>query len=298
MPNLPSRRTKTELLEEYNKLLAQHEDLRRTAQLVSDPQSVALISKVEGYTMDQLTHSITDLKSSVNATLNELADKLIAEAQKFSEIQKAIEVAKKNLELNYHVQVAADTLDRLIADHKTQSATFQDEISAKRRDWTREQEERDYTLTVAARRGQEEFEEKRGKQDRLFKEREEALTHQETEMAQLHAQTQNFPNQLERALAQREQDLSKRMRTEFDAQMASAKKDWDAQKNIFEMRIGNLEERIKMQQNEAGALKGELERANKRVQELAIKIIESGSRTAARLEEASTSQSAETKQSS
>ena len=52
MSTLPmAKKTKTELLEEYDKLLAQHEELRRTAQLVGDPQSVALISKVEGYTM-------------------------------------------------------------------------------------------------------------------------------------------------------------------------------------------------------------------------------------------------------
>ena len=276
-----TKKTKTELLEEYDKLLAQHEELRRTAQLVGDPQSVALISKVEGYTMDQLTKSIIDLKSSVNATLNELADKLIAEAQKFGEIQKAIAIAKKNLELHYHTQVAADTLDRLVADYKTQSITLEEEISAKRRVWTREQEERDYTLALSARRVQEEFAERETKQDRILKEREAALTKQEQEIVQLRAQTQNFPNQLERALAQREQEPAKRLRAEFDAQLAIAKKDWEAQENIHEMRVENFEERVKMQNTEINALKGELERANKHIQGLAIKIIESGARVAA-----------------
>lgn len=286
MANPPSRKTKTELQEEYNKLLAQHEDLRRTAQLVGDPQSVALISRVEGYTMDQLTLSIADLKSSVSATLNELADKLIAEAQKFGEIQKAIDVAKKNLELHYHVQVAADTLDRLIADYKSQSVALEEEIAAKRRVWTREQEERDYTLTVATRRAQEEFEERKVKQDRAFKEREDALLKQEQEIAQLRAQTQNFPGQLDRALVQREQETTKRLRAEFDAQIASAKKDWEAQKSIYEMRLANLEERIKSQNTENLALRAEVEKANKRVQELAIKIIESGARANLKPEEA------------
>ncbi|MEK7189473.1 MAG: hypothetical protein AAB666_00640, partial [Patescibacteria group bacterium] len=177
MSTLPmAKKTKTELLEEYDKLLAQHEELRRTAQLVGDPQSVALISKVEGYTMDQLTLSITDLKSSVNATLNELADKLIAEAQKFGEIQKAIAIAKKNLELHYHTQVAADTLDRLVADYKTRSVELEEKISTERRVWAREQEERGYTLDMVSRRAQEEFAEREAKQDRALKEREAALT--------------------------------------------------------------------------------------------------------------------------
>lgn len=275
-----AKKTKSELMEEYDKLLSQHEELRRTAQLVGDPQSVALISKVEGYTMDKLTLSITDLKSSVNATLNELADKLIAEAQKFGEIQKAIAIAKKNLELHYHVQVAADTLDRLVADYKTQSVALEENISAERRVWTREQEERDYTLTLAARRAQEEFSEREAKQDRALKERAEALAKQEQEIAQLRAQTQNFPNQLERALIQREQETAKRLRAESEAQMAGAKKDWEAQKNIHEMRVENFEERAKTQNTEINTLKGELERANKHIQELAIKIIESNASVA------------------
>mgnify|MGYP001560708641 CR=1 FL=1 len=279
MSTLPmAKKTKTELLEEYDKLLAQHEELRRTAQLVGDPQSVALISKVEGYTMDQLTLSITDLKSSVNATLNELADKLIAEAQKFGEIQKAIAIAKKNLELHYHTQVAADTLDRLVADYKTRSVELEEKISTERRGWAREQEERGYTLDMVSRRAQEEFAEREAKQDRALKEREAALTKQEQEVAQLRAQAQNFPNQLERALIQREQESAKRLRAELDTQMAGAKKDWEAKKNIHEIRVENFEERVKAQNAEINALKGELERANKHVQELAVKIIENSAR--------------------
>lgn len=281
---LLAKKTKTELLEEYNKLLNQHEELRRTAQLVGDPQSVALISKVEGYTVDQLTSSINELKTSVNATLGELTDKLIVEAQKFGEIQKAVELAKKNLELHYHIQVAADTLDRLLQDHKIKTLTLEDEIAAKRRDWARAQEEHAYDTNVRDRRVQEAFEEAKARQDRALKDREEALKRQEQELAQLRAQIQGFPGQLEKAQREREQEITRRLRAEFDAQSESAKKDWKAQEGLLKMQIDNLEERLKAQQQENMALRGEVEKSNKRVQELVVKIIEGGSRLASTLE--------------
>lgn len=267
------KKTKTELLEEYNKLLAKHEELRHTAQLVSDPQSVALLSKAEGYTGEQLTQSIAELKSGVHATLNELADKLITEAQRLGELQKSIGLAKKNLELHYHIQVAADTLDLLMRDYKDKTVALEEEIAAKKRDWVREQEEYGYAIKVRSRHSQEEFEETKIKQERAHKEREEAIKRQEQEVAQWREQSQGFSAQLEKALVQREQEVTKRFRAEFDAQIASAKKDWEAQKNLGEIQIAHLEERIKAQQSENAVLRQELEKANKRVQELESKLL-------------------------
>lgn len=283
-----SRKTKTELMEEYNKLLTQHEELRRTATLVSDPQSVALLSKAADYTADQVAQDISGLKSSVNVTLNELADKLIAETQKFSELQKAIDLAKKNLELHYHIQVAADTLDRLIQEHKTKTLALEEEITTKQRDWTREQEERGYAFNLELRRNQEEFVEAKVKQDRALKEREEALKQQEQEVAQLRAQVTAFPANLEKALVGCEQETAKRLHAEFDGQLASAKKDWSAQEQLYKLTISGLEERLKEEQAEITALKGEVEKSNKRVQELTIKIIESNTRMPLKPEETKT----------
>lgn len=280
-----AKKTKTELLEEYNKLLAEHEDLRRTAQLIADPQSIALISKVEGYTADQLTRSIGDLESSVNATLRELGDKLIAEAQKFGELQKAIELAKKNLDLHYRTQVAADTLDRLIAEHKTKTLAFDEEIAAKNRDWVREQEEHEYAVKTRNRRVQDEFEELKIRQDRLLKEREELLKRQEQEAQELRKKAEEFPKQLEYALREREQEVSKRLGNEFDAQTRSAQKDWGAAENVYKLRMATLEDQSKKQSAEIVLLRGEVEKANKRVQEFAVKIIEGGTKVSAKDED-------------
>ena len=288
MPTPISRKNKTELLEEYQKLLAQYDELKKTARMVSDPQSAALISKAEGYTIDQLTQSIAELKSNLNGTLNELADKLIAEAQKFEEIQKAIELAKKNLELHYHIQVAAETLDALINENKKKTLELEEEMIAKQRDWTREQEGREYVVKTQSRRTREEFEELKSQQNRTLKEREDALKLKELEIKESQTQIEGFPSQLERAMSQKEQEMTRYFKNESEKQLAVAKKDWEAQENLFKMKISNLEEHLKTQNVENVALRKEIEQANRRVQELAVTIIESGARLTAKLEETPT----------
>ena len=54
------------------------------------------------------------------------------------------------------------------------------------------------------------------------------------------------------------------------------KKDWEAEKNIFELTIKNLEETAKKQISEVASWRVEAEKAAKKAQELAIKIVESG----------------------
>lgn len=272
------KRTKSELEADYQNLLERYEELRKTAKLLSDPQSISILSTAQGYSVDNLAQSISTLKTSVNTTLNELTDKLISEAQKFSELQKAIELTKKNLDLHYHIQVGAETLDYLINEYKIKKVSFEEEIVAKKRDWTREQEERDYITKLRARRSQEEFEEAKIKQNNILKEREEQVTLQEQNVSELRNQVESFPVELNKALLQREQEVAKRLNADFDGKLSNIKKDWEGQKHIYEIKTDTLEEKLKRQDTENAALRQELETANNRVQELAIKIIEGGSK--------------------
>ena len=70
-------------------------------------------------------------------------------------------------------------------------------------------------------------------------------------------------------------ETGKRLSQEHERQMEAAKKDWQAQKNIYDLRLAGLEEDSKRQASEISLLKLEAERAGKKAQELAVKVIES-----------------------
>lgn len=291
MPQLPlSRQTKTEILEEYNKLLEKYDELKMTSKVLSEPQNMELLEKVRDYTVDNLTKSTADLKNNLNTTLNELSSKLFSEAQKFGEIQKAIELSKKNLELNYNIQIAAETLTNLIEDYRKKKAELTEETENKRRDWSREQEEYEYNAKLQRKRGDELYREERTKQENELEERENILKNREKEFIEMKKQVEEFPQKLDKLVLQKEKEIEKHFELEFQRKAELLKKDWDSQKNIYEMKLSNLEEYVKRQNSEITSLKQETERANKKAQELAVKLIESSASLPYKKEEQKTSQ--------
>lgn len=252
-----------------------YEELKMTARAVSEPAASELVSRAEGYAAGQVSEAMVQLKSTVNNAVNELADKLLAEAQKFGELKQAVDLTKKNLELHYHIQVAAETLEQLVQEYRAKTVALEEEIAGRRRDWAREQEEHEYATGREWKREEELRKEAQARREQALAEREQALANRESEWQTLKQQAENFPQVLEKATAQKEQEVSKRLAAEQERQMEAAKKDWQAQKNIYELRLAGLEENSKRQAGEISLLKMEAERAGKKAQELAVKVIES-----------------------
>lgn len=288
--------TKAEITEEYQKLLEKYDELKMTAQMVGDPKSVTLLERTRDYTVDQLTKSLAEMKTAFGASLDQFAGRLTAEAQKLGEMQQAVELSRKNLELHYHIQVAAETLQQLVAEHETKQRelakaadlerqTLADEQEKARRDWTREQEEHDYRLKVQRQRAEEQYAEAQAKREKEFRDRVEQLRQQEVDVQNLRKQVEAMPTQLERSLTQREQEVTRRLRAQADAELAAAKKEWAAAKNVLDLKISTQLEQLKQQGQEIAMLRQEAERANRKAQELAVKVIESGRGITAKPEE-------------
>ncbi|OGY84615.1 MAG: hypothetical protein A3F54_00360 [Candidatus Kerfeldbacteria bacterium RIFCSPHIGHO2_12_FULL_48_17] len=290
MPTIPlSKRTKSEILEEYDKLLQNFEELKTTAQMVHKPQSTQLLDKVKDYTFENITKSIAEQRSALNATLNNLADQILNEAQKLSELQQAITLSQKHLELQYNIHVAAETVQQLVNDHESkkqefararteQETVFQEEMEAKKRVWKREEEEHHFTLEMEQKRAQVEFEEKMKTREEVLDERMESCKQQEQELLQLRKMNEDAPKKLERALAEREKEVRQQIHEEHEHEMQKAEQKFQAEKSVLELTIKNFQEVLKKERAESVTLRQEAERANRKAQELAIKVIESNVR--------------------
>lgn len=288
--------TKSELAEEYQKLLEKYDELKMTARVVGEPKNAELLERVREYTAEHLTASLATLKAEFGKTVDEFSGRLLAEAQKLGDLQQAMDLSKKNLELHYHIQVAAETLQQLVTEHETKQRelakaaslnrqTVADEMDTARRDWEREQEEHTYRIKVQRQRAEEQYAEAQAKREQEFQERVDRLRQQEVDVQNLRKQVEAMPAQLEKALTLREQEVAKRLRAQADTELAAAKKDWAAAKNLLELTIGTQHDQLKQQSAEVAALRQEAERANRKAQELAVKVIESGRGIAAGAEE-------------
>ncbi|MDP3244463.1 MAG: hypothetical protein Q8M83_02250, partial [bacterium] len=108
--------------------------------------------------------------------------------------------------------------------------------------------------------------------------RELEIKNQETELLSLRQQVQEFPERLNRELAKKVQEVKAEDEKEWKSRLEAIKKEWEAEKRLLEMNIATLEERFKRHDAENVRLKQEAELAHKKAQELAVKVIESGTR--------------------
>jgi colicin import membrane protein len=147
-----------------------------------------------GVTPESALRGISDLKVTIDATLEQLSQALVEQAKKFAAVQEAVALQTRHLAELYDIQVAADTLATLIREHGEKQHQLEAEAAARKaavdremqetrnawdkerqriqeelatekarvkKEWQREQEEYDYNLKVQRKRDEEEYKRQR-----------------------------------------------------------------------------------------------------------------------------------------
>lgn len=281
-----SKKTKAEILEEYEKVLTQLDDMKTTSQFVHEPVQKTLLEHTKGYTVNTLTQSLSEVKTTVNTIINDLSERLFAQVNIFQELQQAIDLSRKNLELHHHIEIVAETLQNLVHDYEMKKQTFSKEMESQRflleeeiqkikRQWQREQAEYELQRDIERKKEGAKYHEQWEVKEKEFNARLIQLQQQETELQELREFKENNPKELEREIAMHTKEVTHRLEEDHKRLFESAKKDWEAQKKLYEFEIENLKDLIKRQSSEIAILRQEAERANKKSQELAIRVIES-----------------------
>lgn len=276
-----TKRTKQELVEEYEKMQEQLEELRSSAKVVHSQPSMELVEKTKAKTPQVIDKIFADFQSSLHTHLMDVRSSLLDQYATLQEFQKAITLSSQQLELQRHISLAADSLDQLVDEQARRSAAFETEmdqrkcdleeqIASKKKSWEREVEEYDYRNKLKHERDLVEAEER----EKSLASREAAIHAQEQEIAMLKKTVEQFPKELESALNKREQEATQRLTQQFIHEKALTEKETAAQARLLELTIKNLEERLTFSVQEIVALKHQTDEANAKAQALAIKAIE------------------------
>lgn len=297
-PSILAKKTKAEILEEYEKLRSRLDELKANAAMVNAPANQEAMSKAQAQTITAIAEGIEHVKEEFrqhendlvkNATqqLDQLAQEAFAKVRELDELQKAIDLSRKTLEMDYNIHIAADTLTILISDHDAKKKAFDEEFArsqqereemmrVQKRDREREQEEYAYATNLQHQRQEEEWTQERSRKEKELTDREESLHAREEETQQLQKTVELLPQRIADAERAKEKEVVERLTNEWNARVEGMKRDWDTEKRMAEFRLQNLEETIKQQTLEIAQLKKETELAVKKAQELAIKIVERG----------------------
>jgi len=209
----------------------------------------------------------------------------LIETQNQKRQQFESEMAARKEELNQEIQNARFEWAKEKGDHEAEMKE-RDLAEKKRRD--REKEEYDYSFKRQQMLTKDKFEDeksrlekeiqlKKAQMESELKEREKVIAEKEEELNDLKKKVALFPKEMEAAIGRAVKETTERLNLEAKNKEELLKKESIGERNVLTTRIESLEKTAKEQSAQIAGLTQLLEKANQKVQEIAVKALESSS---------------------
>ncbi|MGH7203151.1 MAG: hypothetical protein ACREHC_01765 [Candidatus Levyibacteriota bacterium] len=286
-PQVSQRNTKNDIIQAYQDLLEQVNE--GVAEDETSKQEKVVVDSAAQETVEKVTTDLSNLRISANQTISSLTEKLTSEAERLTTIQKAITIARKELEEINQIKTQAGMLKRMIEVQKQEEHQFEQDMATKRVSWieeqklyeeqlkkerTREEEEYTYQKNLRLKREKDMFEEEKRVWERDLQEKKKVQAQQETELIELRKKTEQFPLELDKAVKAAVMQAVGQEKKDDQIRQNFAKQEWDAKQQLSGAKITTLEQTVKAQAGEIEELKRQLEKANQQVKDIAVSFIE------------------------
>ena len=265
-------------------------------------------------TPEAVIGNLSEIRLMVNGALDRVGGALLEQAKRLTSLEEAVRLRRAEVEEVYRIEVAARTLEELVARYRTEQErverelaearsnaeaekdrwreSFEEEQADARKTWKREQEEYDYRKRTERAREEAEYQAKRkallkeldderARREQEIGAREEALAVREARLAELESRVQAFPSELEQAVVRAREEAVQAERERARATSDLAAKEAQSTEALLKQRVAALEEQTKTQATRIAELERELREAVDRVRDIALKAIEGASGAAA-----------------
>ncbi len=239
---LTTKNTKNEILNAYNELLEifQKNKKEQPKEVKQQQEKINLVEKVKENSEQNIIETINKFKTNINNELYNLSDSLLTEYNKFTELQKAIEIEEKRLKELYEINSNADTLAVLLLTQKEQKEKFEQELKEQKQ--------------------------------KVDKDIQEALTKFEIEKQKFEAEDLEYKNNIKKT-RQRENEeyeynlkLTRKKENDiYSEKMAKLEKDIATRKEAFELEISQREESVTKAEQELKELRLKSENFSKEI---------------------------------
>ncbi len=279
------KNTKGEILDAYQQLLAQ----ASSGEDAVSPEDAAAVAFASKETVEKITKDLSGLKLSVTQTISELTDRLTQEAERFGTIQKAINIAQKELGDLHQIKVRAGMLKRMVELQKEKEEEFERETAGKRRAWeeeqrlfedqqkhgrTRDEEEYRYQRDLIKKRDEDEREEATHAFERGMASRKEEYAKQGKELEELRKRIAQVPAEADKAVKEAVAVAVAKEKEIAGVASQLAKQSADSDLKLAQLKSVSLEELVKSQVAEIARLNRELATATAQVKDIAIAVAE------------------------
>ncbi len=308
------KRTKADVEQEFMQLAEEASSERHSnsakLEMAEQIQQAEIKAAVSEITVEVVSKKLAELNVEISRTLSGLSEKMTGEVNLLRSLKEAVRLESKDLQKLHGIDVAATSIDQLIADYTEKKKSLEAETSKMREEWekekeenkreiaeaaellkknrTRENEDYEYKKTLERKKLQDHFDEEwrlkekqnRESQEELeksWKEREMALKIQEEEFSSLKKEVDQFPSRLIAECSKASKEALKEAEAKYNQEISHLKRDLVVEKQIGELKIKQLQDSLSNQQAQMSSLQAQLEEAKRQSQDIALKAIEGAS---------------------
>lgn len=320
---ISAKNTKNEILDAYHdvlKKLKESKKINKQEQMAIEEKK-EVVETASKSTTEEIVKNLAELKLALVKSLEEIEERLLTSHKKLVTLQQAIEIQTKELSDIHEIKINADTLTALLMAQKEKTDSFEtgmkerqqtleQEITQKRIQWKKEQDEfelakKDHEAQTKKTRQREEEEyiyqrdllrqkekhqyesekellEKELTLQRIslekdFEEREEKLITQEQEFKVLKEKAEKFPAELQKAIQETEKSVTERLKFKYDYESKLTQKEVEGERKLYQQMISALEAKVNQLETQVKHLADKTNQANLQVQDIAVKAIEGAS---------------------
>jgi chromosome segregation ATPase len=191
----------------------------------------------------------------------------------FADLLRSINTAKEEfMALQKEIDEVRESWNKKQRDHEIAIAERdqQEEIARKR-----ENETYNYETSLAHKKAEDEFLEKKAKWERELEVRKDELAKEKLELETLRKQAAGFEAEKEKVVKEASLKLQKELTERFLTEKKLREQEVKAEQELLAFKITNLTQENLRQTNEINTLKKSLENATAQLKDVAVKVIES-----------------------
>ena len=220
----------------------------------------------------------------LSANTDSLAAMLLAQKEKKEAFEKEMKDTKDTFTLEMNEKKAQWEYEK--NKQKAEEKEYVEELNKKRK---REEEEYQYKLKVSRLKEQDDYDNQKNLLEKELAAKKSAFEHEisireaavknaETELAELRKNNTEFPDKLEKALADQKQTITDNLQTKYDFDLTLIKSQNQAEIRLKDQIIESLQEKIRELQTQLNLYSEKATTAEAGVKEIAMKAIENSSK--------------------
>lgn len=171
------------------------------------------------------------------------------------------------------------TKETWIVEQKAHQKELEDRNIAEELERKRNKETYEYETLRKHKQSEDEFADKKALWERQLQEQKEAIEKDRKELEELRKLVVGFEGEKEKSIKEAQIVLQKELTGNFENERRMREQEFKAEKEILNLRLSNLTAENSRQATEIASLKKSLEEATSQVKEIAVKVIESGTKS-------------------